>query len=251
MKRVKIESPLTVKQWKRQWNWNIVNDDDKQSRKAYREKDCYYGHFLSKHDFMMCWHKSLDGTGMSTYFYGTIEKHGKGSLITGYFSKKKGSIVFLMMGIILSALVTVLNIAVAVSTGDWENVWAPALFCALFVAILWYPGTSQQEKILYVLQKMSFPTKKDGSQKHMVVKETSLIDHSGFDEEEDDDEDEDDDSPKIAKYAKEPLINKGKKEETSPSAEGQDSTSETSAEGQDSASETKEGASGSGEKDKE
>ena len=64
MKNVTIISHLTPEEWKMSWNDKVV-EDNRQNMRASQQSDCFWGHFTSDSDFIICHHKEFEIKGMS------------------------------------------------------------------------------------------------------------------------------------------------------------------------------------------
>lgn len=156
METFEVISPLSVKQWKKAWAESVV-EDHRENRRAYHGKTCYCGHFINDQDFVAFYHKEFESYGLNTYFYGRIEKKGKGSRIYGHFAKKRTANIFLIFAVILTALTTVV---MGVSC-QFQMMCAPAALCVILLLCLFITPKGTRDLLLNLLKDISFPDDKN------------------------------------------------------------------------------------------
>lgn len=156
METYEVISPLSLKQWKKAWD-NTVVEDTRDNRKNYHQKTCYCGHFINEQEFMFFYHKEFEGYGLNTYFFGKLEKHGKGCRITGHFAKKRTANIFLVFASALTAVTAV----VMAASGQYQMMCAPAVLCVILLLCLFIIPQGSKDILIHVLKEISFPDDKN------------------------------------------------------------------------------------------
>ena len=156
MKNVTIISHLTPEEWKMSWNDKVV-EDNRQNMRASQQSDCFWGHFTSDSDFIICHHKEFEIKGMSLgqYFTGHLEWDEQGSRITGKFGKKLTANMFLAIGGVFCMIAFI---------GAWARMdvqvsATSAVLLAIILAVYFAKPKKGQDRIMKYLEKISFDAK--------------------------------------------------------------------------------------------
>ncbi len=156
MKNVTIISHLTPEEWKMSWKDKVV-EDNRENMNAYRQIDCFWGHFTSDSDFTICHHKEFEikGMSLSQYFTGHLEVDERGSRITGKFGKKLSANMLLAIG----GVFCIIAFISAWVKMDIEVSVTSAVLLAIILAVYFAKPKKGQDKILKHLEKISFDSK--------------------------------------------------------------------------------------------
>ena len=153
MQTATILSHLTPLQWKKAWS-KLVVEDTPEGRKASQQMDCFWGHFTSESDFVICHHREFELKSLSVglYFTGHIERDPQGCRITGTFGKKRSANLFLGMGAILCILALLGSIA----RKEYQILVTALVLLIILLLIYFVKPQKGQEQILEHLKKLSF-----------------------------------------------------------------------------------------------
>ena len=154
MNKIKIVSHLSPEEWKRSWNDKIVDESKRENVKATRLSDCYWGHFTSNNEFVLCFHKEAEAKGLSLgiYFWGKIDPDPQGCVITGKIGRKTTQNIFLIGGSVLMLLVLYASII----SSSIQMIFVSAALVAILLIIYFVKPKRSQEILLSQLKKISF-----------------------------------------------------------------------------------------------
>lgn len=156
MKNVTIISHLTPEEWKMSWKDKVV-EDNRENMRAYQQLDCFWGHFTSDSDFIICHHKEFEikGMSLSQYFTGHLEWDEQGSRITGKFGKKLTANMFLAIG----GVFCIIAFIGAWARMDIQVSITSAVLLAIILAVYFAKPKKGQDRIMKHLEKISFDAK--------------------------------------------------------------------------------------------
>lgn len=153
---IEVRSHLTKQNWKKSWNDKIV-EDTRENTRQYHKTNCFYGHFENDSDFILYHHKEFEGTMLTTFFMGHVEKTEEGCKITGYFSKRKTANIFFTFAAVFTLIVAI----VMAFAGQLQMAVAPLFLCVIVVLCYFVMPRTSKERLIEALKKISFDDQYD------------------------------------------------------------------------------------------
>ena len=149
--KIEIRSHLTKQNWKKSWSDKVV-EDTRENTRQYHKTNCFYGHFENDSDFILYHHKEFEGTMLTTFFMGHVEKTEEGCRITGHFSKRKTANIFFIFAAVLTLIVAI----VMSFAGQIQMAIAPFFLCIIVIMCYFVMPSTAKDRLTNQLKKISF-----------------------------------------------------------------------------------------------